>query len=366
MKTTKTPLTFGKIESPQTTPPKGKGCFMKSILPERYEVEKQFNSRVDNFLSKRQIGKILNNSNFSKQKGISCFVLFRFVFMLVFTGKNLYRTLQSGPDTGNPEKDAVYRFLNSFRHNWRKFLLTLSSSVIKETIEPLTSSSRKNVLILDDSLYSRNRSKAVELLARVKDHVENRYVRGFRMLTLGWSDGNTFLPVAFSLLSSQKECNRLCEIDPRIDKRTTGYKRRVESIRKSTEVMFDLIRQAQEYGIQARYLLFDSWFAFPSIICRVRKHGLHVVCMLKSTKKVHYIYKDGKLTLEALYRELLKKPGKAKVLANAIVQLGKDPEGNPVSARILFVRDRNRSKKWLALLTTDLELTDKEIIQTYG
>ncbi|BAF60587.1 hypothetical protein PTH_2406 [Pelotomaculum thermopropionicum SI] len=145
--------------------------------------------------------------------------------------------MQSEAEPGRPEKDTIYRFLNSFRYNWRKFLLILSSSVINETIEPLTSRNWKNVLVLDDSLYSRNRSKAVELLARVKDHVENMYVRGFRMLTLGWSDGNTFLPVAFSLLSSENERNRLCGIDSRIDKRTTGYKRRVESIKKSTEVM---------------------------------------------------------------------------------------------------------------------------------
>ena len=339
---------------------------MKSILPEQYEVEKQFNSRTDDFLSKHQIGKILHSSNFRKQKGDSCFRLFKFIFLLVFTGKSLYRTLQSEVHQGGPEKDAVYRFLNSFQYNWRKFLLILSSGIIKDSIEPLTSHSRKNVLILDDSLYSRNRSKAVELLARVKDHVENRYVRGFRMLTLGWSDGNTFLPVAFSLLSSEKEQNRLCGINPRIDKRTTGYKRRQESIKKSTEVMFNLIGQAQEYGIPARYLLFDSWFSFPSVIRRVREHRLHVICMLKSMKKVQYTYKDEKMNLAALYKELLKKPGKAKVLANAIVQIGNDSEGNPVPARILFIRDRNRSKKWLALLSTDLELTDQEIIQTYG
>ena len=292
---------------------------MKSILPDQYEVEKQFNSRVDDFLSKYQIRKILHNSNFHKLKGVSCFRLFKFIFLLAFTGKNLYRTLLSADGHGLPEKDTAYRFLNSFQYNWRRFLLTLSSKIIRETIEPLTTSSRKNVLILDDSLYSRNRSKAVELLARFKDHVENKYVRGFRMLTLGWSDGNTFLPVAFSLLSSQKEQNRLCGIDQRIDKRTTGYKRRIESIKKSTEVMFDLLRQAQEYGIQARYLLFDSWFAFPSIICRVRAHRLHVICMLKSMPKTYYSYKGEKMNLQTLYRELLKKPGKAKILANAIV-----------------------------------------------
>lgn len=339
---------------------------MKSILPEQYAVEKQFNSRVDNFLVKYGLGKKLSSANFHKEKGFTCLYLFKFIFLLAFNGKNLYRTLQTETDPGIPEKDAIYRFLNSFRYNWRKFLLTLSSTVIKETIEPLNHSNWKNVLILDDSLYSRSRSKAVELLAKVHDHVEHKYVNGFRMLTLGWSDGNTFLPVAFSLLSSEKQRNRLCGIDPRVDKRSNGYRRRMESIKKSTEVMFDLLRQARDYGIQARYLLFDSWFSFPSVICKVREHRLHVICMLKSMKTVHYSYKGENMTLNKLYEELLKKPGRAKILANALVQIGIDSEGNPVPARILFVRDRNRSKKWLALLSTDLELTDEEIIQIYG
>ena len=203
---------------------------MKPILPDQYAVEKQFNSRVNNFFTKYEIGKKLRCSNFIKTKGFSCLDLFKFIFLLVFNGRNLYRTLQSEVGSGLPEKDTIYRFLNSCRYNWRKFLLTVSSTVIKETIEPLKSNNWKNVLILDDSLYSRNRSKAVELLARVRDHVEHKYVLGFRMLTLGWSDGNTFLPVAFSLLSSENERNRLCGIDPRLDKRTTGYKRRMESI----------------------------------------------------------------------------------------------------------------------------------------
>ena len=169
---------------------------MKSILPDQYAVEKQFNSRVDNFFAKYEISKKLRCCNFQKTKGFSCLEIFKFIFLLVFSAKNLYRTLQSEADSGMPQKDTIYRFLNSCRYNWRKFLLTLSSTIIKETIEPLKPHSWKNVLILDDSLYSRNRSKAVELLARV-DHVEHKYVLGFRMLTLGWSDGNTFLPVAF-------------------------------------------------------------------------------------------------------------------------------------------------------------------------
>lgn len=73
--------------------------------------------------------------------------------------------------------------------NWRKFTLQLSSEVIQE-IEPLTNENRRNVLIIDDSLFSHVRSKNVELLAKVFDHVEHKYTKGFRMLTLGWSDEN--------------------------------------------------------------------------------------------------------------------------------------------------------------------------------
>lgn len=67
---------------------------------------------------------------------------------------------------------------------------------------------RVKVLVLDDSVVKRNRSKAVELLARVYDHVEHKYQKGFTMLTLGWSDGYSFVPVGFSLLSSAKKSNR--------------------------------------------------------------------------------------------------------------------------------------------------------------
>lgn len=86
-------------------------------------------------------------------------------------------------------KDTLYRFMNSCSINWRKFTLQLGAKVIQKIV-PLTDENRRNVLIIDDSLFSRSHSKKVELLAKVYDHVEHKYTKGFRMLTLGWSDGN--------------------------------------------------------------------------------------------------------------------------------------------------------------------------------
>ena len=113
----------------------------------------------------------MKQCNFSKEKGIKGIIVFKFVFMLLFTNKSLFRLLSTKKDSINFSKDVVYRFLNSVHYNWSKLLIILSSNIIKLNISKLTSEERVNVLIVDDSTYSRNRSKNVELLARVKDNV---------------------------------------------------------------------------------------------------------------------------------------------------------------------------------------------------
>jgi len=117
--------------------------------------------------------------------------------------QELFRYLQADASGTEIGKDTVDRFLNSVHAYWRKFLHLLSASVIQRQIVPLSSEETPKVFIVDDSLYNRDRSKKVELLARVHDHNEKRYYRGFRLLTLGWSDGSTYLPVSFSLLHFQ-------------------------------------------------------------------------------------------------------------------------------------------------------------------
>ena len=340
---------------------------MTSILSENKTNENRSADYVDNFFKEHKIGQILAKSNFNKQKGFPCKELLQFLVTLVFLGKNLYRYLDINTGTAPFQKDTVYRFLNDCHYNWRKFLLFLSSQIIRSRIVPLTDEKRVNVFIIDDSLFSRSRSKSVELLARVFDHVERKYDRGFRMLTLGWSDGNTFLPLAFSLLSSAKKSNRLCGMDESsIDKRTNGYQLRKEAIRKSTDVLLDLLKDARAYMVPASYILFDSWFAFPAVIRKIREQKLHTICMLKSMPTVYYDYQGQKLTLNKLYATVRKKRGRAKILASVTVGIGQLEDGEQVSAKIVFVRDRRTKKKWLALLTTDTELPDDEVVRIYG
>ena len=87
-------------------------------------------------------------------------------------------------------------------------------------VNRLTDENREKVLIFDDSTYDRSRSKAVELLAWIFDHNSRQRLKGFKLLTLGWSDGASFLPLDFILCSSAKANKRLQDIKEDLDKRT--------------------------------------------------------------------------------------------------------------------------------------------------
>lgn len=331
---------------------------MNKIVTETVSCQNQITSFFDN----QRIALLLKQSNMLKQCGIAPVVVMRMIFSLVFTGKNLFRYLQADASGSEIGKDTVYRFLNSVNVNWRKFLHLLCAGVLNKTILPLTSIDTPKVFIVDDSLYNRNRSKNVELLARVHDHNDNRYYRGFRLLTLGWSDGSSYLPVSFSLLSSANQKNRLSPM-VEVDKRTNGFKRRAESTCKAPDVLKNLVKQAHDSGICADYLLFDSWFAFPSTIIGLLEQNQQVICMLKSAK-TKYGYQGFDLTLNELYKTVRKRCGRAKILASVQVELGMNAESETVMAKIVFVRARG-SKSWLALLSTDIDLADEEIIKLY-
>ena len=96
------------------------------------------------------------------------------------------------------------------------------------------------------------------------------------MLTLGWSDVSTFLPVNSILLSTENKNNRINEA-AEADKRTVGYRRRNLSMEKGTHAMLVLLETAKKAAIPAKYVLFDSWFSSPSTLHAVKRMDLDVI-----------------------------------------------------------------------------------------
>ena len=184
------------------------------------------------------------------------------------------------------------------------------------------------------------------------------------MLTLCWSDGSPLLPVSHVLLSTENPKNRLNASSEKVDARTSGGKRRKLAQRKATEVMLCLLQEAKEAAIPARHVLFDTWFCSPTSLLSVHELGHEVIAMAKKTEKIHYLHEGVMQDVKAIYRKRRKQRGRSKYLLSVEAAVRKGAESLPV--RLVFVRNRNNRKDWLVLVTTDMSLTEEEVIRIHG
>jgi hypothetical protein len=313
--------------------------------------------KIDDFFNRYKITSTLHRCGIRKRRGHSVRSLIMTIFTLPFVGKNFFRGIVINDELAFG-KDAAYELLKGCTSNWRRLLLVLGARLYG-FFNRLTNETRDSVLIVDDSPYDRSRSKKVELLSRVRDHSSGRYLKGFRMLTVCWSDGVSCLPMDFALLSSADAKKRLCESYKSMDKRCCAWQRRKEATVKATEHLETMVKRILSTGVQANYLLMDSWFTMPATVTALKEH-IDVIGMVKKTPKIHYGYDGRQMDLMAIYRNLKKRRGRAKIKASAVVTLKDGPK-----VKLVFVRDK-RKKDWLALMSTDLELANEEIIRIYG
>ena len=336
---------------------------MNKSITQADQNDKQISKSIEKFFKRFHISSALKVSNAYKKKGIPVIEVFQYLFLLIFSNRSMYMSLITGRNTPGFAKDTVYRFMKMLQINWMRFTTLLASRIIRDAIVPLDSEDRANVLIIDDSMFERNHSKKVELLAKAYDHANHRYRFGFRMLTLGWSDGSSFLPVNSILLSSENKKNRVNEA-VKVDKRTAGYKRRLLSIQKGTQAMLELLKTAKKAAVPAKYVLFDSWFSSPSTLHAVKTIGYDVIGMVKKTPKMFFRYKGEDMSLITIYNRNKKRRGRSRYLLSVLVDVVKD--GKVIPAKVVYVRNRNKRKEYLCLISTDTTLDENEIIRIYG
>ena len=197
--------------------------------------------KIDDFFNRFKITSTLLRCGIRKRHGHSVRSLIMTIFTLPFVGKNFFRGIVINSELAFG-KDAAYELLKGCKSNWRHLLLLLGARLYG-FFNRLTDEKRDSVLIVDDSPYDRSRSKMVELLSRVWDHSSGRFLKGFRMLTVCWSDGISCLPMDFALLSSSDAKKRLCESYKSMDKRCCAWQRRKEATIKATEHLKTMVKR---------------------------------------------------------------------------------------------------------------------------
>lgn len=302
---------------------------------------------------------MMKAANIRKTKGASATDVMQLLLSIPFCPLSIWQL--SGHGRQVPCRDTFYRFLSNTSYNWRRLLASVSLTLIAQ-LDRLTGPRCDRVLILDESPYRRPRSKTVEYLGKQYDHSTARYFRGFRLLTLGWSDGHSFVPVEMELLTNAEPDKRIGP-DPTLDGRTHAGKRSRQAPRKASNVSVEMIRRARTQGLPIDYLVVDSWYTHPGLLDQLSE-SVPVVCMLKNLPTL--LYRHGKriYNLERLYQKVsgrCRSNPEGPIIGSISVRMLNGP---PV--RVVFIRDQRDPDKWLALASTDLEISRERICRIYA
>ena len=255
------------------------------------------------------------------------------------------------------QKDTFYRFLSKTNYNWRNFIYQLFFQ-IQRHLHPVPY--RERCLVADLSLLKKT-GKHIEFVSRMFDHGSKQSILCFPTLFLGYFDGRSFFPIDFAVSATKKRPNTH---EKKVDKRSCSYRRRKEAKAKTTDTLISMIKMAYNRGVDASYLLFDSWFAHDVIIKKVLDIGYHVICRCP-VRNVKYSYKGAKYTAKQLFSKVIRKQMKwnAKLgfyIASVNVILPKTGE-----VTLVFCQSE-RKTKFALFLSTDTELENSEILKKYA
>jgi len=172
-----------------------------SLLAENSE---KLTNSLSDVMNKFQSKKHFAIFDCVKSKGFAVSSLLSILVILPFLG---YASILSLVKTGlhkidfAGKKDALYDVKNNPLINWRKLLLLHAKRFIYLITHNVNSKSAKKTAILFDDTILEKTGKKIEKVGYVHNHTSNGaiYILGFKLLVCGFWDGESFIPIDFSL-----------------------------------------------------------------------------------------------------------------------------------------------------------------------
>ena len=309
------------------------------------------------------IKSILKNANFvKKREGASPYlVVLHFVYMLVMNKKISTFMNQSNDSL---KKDTYYRLLQNSSYNWRK-LLSLTNLKILKQLHKVQDSSSVKVLIIDDTVEGKTGKYVEGSRDALWSNKEKRNIRGINVVSLNYSDGYSNFMLDFAIAMGNYARVKFEEFTQEVDVRTIAYKRRLEIMDGKSQIAIDMVARALKSGIYADYLLVDSWYSKPAFLKEMNDLGLKVISRIANNNKI-WNFAAKEKTLNAIYEKFknLKKEKagtygkKIKFKYFSVVVEHK----NAGKIKIVFIKTK---EKLIPIASTDLEISDEEIIDIY-
>jgi len=319
----------------------------------------QLDNKIKGLFDLFNLKTLLHRAGIQKSQGFSAYDLLYLWILHPFFKKS--RTVfWSHEDIRNKiqaHKDTFYRFVGKENFNWRNLIYRLFLQIQRH----LSSVPHEERLLIADSTIIQKTGHHIELVSRIYDYVSKKHVLGFPTLFLGYFDGRSFFPLDFAISATK---NRPNNQEKNTDKRSSGYQRRLEAKNKTTDTLISMIQKAYQRGIEASYVLFDSWFAHDIVMKKILDIGYHVICRCK-IGKVKYRYQGHDYTAKQLFSKVMKKrikwnPELGFYAASIRVNL---PHTGTV--KLVFCQPERR-KKFALFLSTDLDLEVTAILRKYS
>lgn len=262
-----------------------------------------FVKSFESIISQFKLTKVNKIFNSAKLKGVECEGIFKILFVLCFVDlKNVAQLMNSGFGLDlTYKKDVFYSFYKNPNIDWRKIAYQFSRQFVKiaDTKGDKTDYKSPQCLIVDDSLLQKT-GITIETIGKLFDHCSHKYQLGMRMLTLGYWDSKSFIPLDFSIHNEPgKKNNRGLskkELDAQFSKErtvgTSGYERAEQVKMDKIQTAIQMAKNAIKNGFTPEYVLADSWFICLNFIEEMQKikikyaKKLHVIGLMKPNRKI--------------------------------------------------------------------------------
>jgi hypothetical protein len=262
-------------------------------------VSNLLNNPIITVLREINIGRILKQSNFVKRSvGHSPYLLLlHLVYMLILNKRQSSFIRQSAESFG---KDAYYRFTKSTRYNWRKLLL-ISATALIEKVAPLHKKGEHKLLIVDDTVESKRGRKIEGGCRSLWSNKEHKVLRGINIVSLNYADSHSTFQIDFAIKMNKSQHRSIDTFTQKPHHASNAHKRRAEGLKGKNTLALEMTARALNQGIDADYLLCDSWYAKPNFIKEITAEGIDVIARIANNDRIWH-FKGKHRTLDELYR----------------------------------------------------------------
>lgn len=274
----------------------------------------------------------------------------------------------------NCGKDVYYSFKNNIKTDWRKTMWAHAMDCLSKmgpTDMAPTISHEVPCLIADDTDIPK-RGRFIEMIGKIFSHTGHNYKLGFKSLNLSLWTGKTIVHLDHSLHMESRRDGRQGltkkEIKQRYSKNrpsdSYGAKRISECMAKKTDSLVNMLKRAMRKGVQAKYLLVDSWFFNQALVAYIIGTPLNLITRPKKNNW-KYIHNGKSYTIGQLlnkYKRNNKRKWSRK-LQMKYIKIDVTFKGHPLA--LCFYKPKKRGSAWQILITTHKSLAPIKIYEIY-